>query len=239
MKVDTLRWRDNFIYCLSGRGKAAVVDPSDASMVCRWLGDCGLTLEALLVTHGHADHTGGCAELERRFGCAVYTGVRPEPLFLACAAGPCRVLHTPGHTEDSVCYWFESEGTVFTGDTLFAGGCGRPAPTGMERLWRSLETLKTLPGNTIVHCGHDYTVDNLEFAAEVAEPGNRALRRRLDEARRAEESGRPIPPSTIRLECETNPFLRAEIPEVAESAGVRPGDPFRAFAALREMKNRW
>lgn len=248
----TLTCGDNYIYvCPCGERRSFVVDPTDAAMVLRVLDEQKLELAAILLTHHHGDHTAGVTAIKSRTGCQV---VGPDERRIAgidrlvrdgdtigLDALTVQVIATPGHTRSSVCYYLPSSGderpgVVFTGDTLFVGGCGRPMECDAGVLWKSLTRLAALPDETFVFCGHDYTAENYEFALTI-EPENRAVRERLEEARQAGAQGRPTVPSTIGREKATNIFLRAAEPAVGSALGMGQASPERVFAELRQRKN--
>ncbi|MBM4375951.1 MAG: hydroxyacylglutathione hydrolase [Deltaproteobacteria bacterium] len=239
---------DNYAYLVVGdRGRAVVVDPSEAAPVERALETAGLELAAVLCTHHHWDHVGGLAELRARRGVlevyahaidaaridgAVHELGDDEPL---CVAGlDFAALHVPGHTLGAVA-WFGA-GAVFTGDTLFLAGCGRlfEGPAAMMRA--SLERLAALDGDTRVYCGHEYTVANLRFAATV-EPENHAVAARLERALAARASGRATVPATLAEERATNPFLRCDEPEIRRRFAGATLD--EVFAEVRAAKDRF
>ena len=227
MDIRTLRYAENFIYMLLEGRRAAVVDPGAAQPVTAALQAQGCTLELVLITHHHADHTGGVAELKEQSQCRVVgppgglTAV-DEPVgegdvvsFPGCSI---EVLSVPGHTAHDVAYYLPGAKAVFTGDTLFAGGCGRVFSGRPQVMWASLCRLLALPEDTRVYGGHDYTQENLEFAASM-DPDNAAVRERLDVFCRREAEGRPFEASTIAEEKRTNPFLRCR--DAADFARVR------------------
>ncbi|MDN0081790.1 hydroxyacylglutathione hydrolase [Crenobacter sp. SG2305] len=240
---------DNYIWLLHSAGRAIAVDPGDATAVLAALAEHGLTLQALLITHHHADHVGGIAELKRHFpGLTVYgpagiAGVTDsvmEGSELTLFGQPFGVLEVPGHTLDHIAY--HGAGLLFCGDTLFGAGCGRMFEGSAPQFYASLQKLAGLPGDTLVYPAHEYTLSNLRFAQAV-EPGNPALteRERQDSASRT--AGRPTLPSTLTQELATNPFLRVDEPEVEAScrreAGHEVTEPAERFAVLRDWKNRF
>jgi hydroxyacylglutathione hydrolase len=196
-----------------------------------------LKLTTILVTHHHWDHVAGVQDLKDNTGCEV---IGPDDKRIPCidrVVGDGEVLSvgredieaiaTPGHTSTSVCYYLQPSGSnkagvLWTGDTLFTGGCGRLLECSAQSMWESLRKLASLPDETLVYCGHDYTLENYEFALTI-EPGNQAVKQRLQETRPAQKQGRQIVPSTISQEKMTNPFLR-----------VRTA---KEFAALRRKKD--
>ena len=244
---------DNYIYiCASDQRSAFVVDPSEADMVLDTLAQRGLTLATVLVTHHHGDHTGGISTLKSKTDCQVVapasSGVRRCDLGVSngdeLTIGNLRVsvLATPGHTRTSVCYYMPPQsgqsGAVWTGDTLFVGGCGRPMECDPAILWESLVKLAALPDETLVYCGHNYTAENYEFALTI-EPDNQAVRERLRETRLADSARRPTVPSSIAQEKATNVFLRGGEATVKEALGMNEASPAEVFAELRRRKNRF
>jgi hydroxyacylglutathione hydrolase len=247
-------FRDNYIWTLRAPGgrSVVVVDPGEAAPVLEHLAREGRELSAILATHHHPDHVGGIAELVAQRKIPVY-GPRGEPI--ASVTHPVgggdvvtlpqlgvsfQVLDIPGHTRAHVAYY--GAGALFCGDTLFACGCGRLFEGTAEQMYGSLEKLRSLPDDTRVYCGHEYTLANIGFARAV-EPRNEALALREQQARRLREAGRPTLPSTLGEEKRTNPFLRCAEPAVIESAnkylGARIADPVRVFSAIRDWKNRF
>jgi hydroxyacylglutathione hydrolase len=244
---------DNYIWCLCAGEATVVVDPGDAAPVKAHLLKNNLQLTAILITHHHPDHVGGVAQLLEDFPTAVVYGpakacpqiTHPVQNGDTVTLGglPFSVLAVPGHTLDHIAYFSAADTTapiLFCGDTLFAGGCGRIFEGTAPQMWASLKTLSQLPANTAVYCAHEYTLANLRFAL-LAEPGNVALQSRFQEAQLQRDKGQPTVPSTLALELATNPFLRADSPElqqqVAAHTGIAANEEVQVFAELREWKN--
>ncbi len=243
-------FRDNYIWCLRHGDRAAVVDPGDAAPVIEHLARHRLSLNAIIITHHHADHVGGLEDLLALRAVPVFgpaaeaiPGVdRPlrdgDALHLPALDIDFAVLDVGGHTLGHIAYY--GANTLFCGDTLFGGGCGRLFEGTAAQMWRSLTRLAALPAATRVYCGHEYTEANLRFALAV-EPDNAALRTRAAEVASLRREGRPTVPSTIGIERETNPFLRAEVPAVAAAARRFAGEAIAGgeavFAAIRQWKN--
>ena len=243
-------FKDNYVWTLRKGRFAAVVDPGEAGPVLDYLGAENLELIAILATHHHQDHVGGVAELLQTREVPVY-GPRGEPIatLTRAVAGGDRVsieqlgvsfevLEIPGHTRAHVAYY--GANMLFCGDTLFACGCGKAFEGTPQQLYASLEKLVALPDETLVYCGHEYTLANIGFAKAV-EPENAALLEREASDSRLRRENRPTLPSTIAREKATNPFVRVTRPAVVASAnkylGKRVSDPASVFAALRQWKN--
>ncbi|HET7201334.1 MAG TPA: hydroxyacylglutathione hydrolase [Burkholderiales bacterium] len=243
-------FKDNYVWTLRNERFAAVVDPGEARPVLDYLAAEKLELVAILATHHHQDHVGGVAQLLERYPIPVY-GPRGEPITtlthpvgggdqfaLEQLGVSFEVLGIPGHTRAHVAYY--GANMLFCGDTLFACGCGKAFEGTPQQLYGSLEKLMALPDDTLVYCGHEYTLANIGFAKTV-EPDNAALLEREASDARLRREDRPTLPSTIGREKATNPFVRVTRPAVIASAnkylGKRVGDPAAVFAALRQWKN--
>lgn len=243
--------KDNYGVLLHdpANGATAAIDAPEAAPVETALKTTGWLLSDILVTHHHADHTGGIAELKERYGCRVVaprgeaariplvdaTVREDDEVRVGALRG--RVLETPGHTAGHISYFFPADKLAFVGDTLFSIGCGRVIEGTAEMMWQSLLKLRALPDNTRIYCGHEYTKANIRFAKTV-EPVNAALKERETEVEKLLAAGQPTIPSIMRAEKAANPFLRADVPEVAKSVGLT-GDPaWKVFAEIRERKNR-
>lgn len=245
--------KDNYAYVLHRRDStnAIVVDASDEAPVLGALGRLGLKPIAVLATHHHHDHVGGNAGLLSRypelrvFGHRTDRGRIPgQTDFLEngqefdVAGISLKVLHIPGHTLGAVAY--VAEGAAFTGDTLFAAGCGRLFEGTPSQMYESLHsTLGALPDDTRIYCGHEYTLSNLKFA-ESLEPHNPEILKKLAWAKALREKGEPTLPSTLREERLTNPFLRVAEKEVIAKVQERltqDRSPQSVLAAVRAMKD--
>lgn len=213
---------DNYAYVLWTGRRACVIDPGAAGPVAAFLQQQALTLDFILNTHAHTDHTAGNQLLLSRFGGTVIGGGslwpgtnRPaqDGDTLAFGKTRIRIISTPGHTRDSLCFYVPGHpGQLFTGDTLFLGGCGRLFEGTPRDLWLSLKKLGALPAKTEIYPGHEYTLANYAFCLEQ-EPGNQQLKTQADQAREKVLQGEPTVPSTLEREKLTNPFLRAATPE--------------------------
>ena len=239
---------DNYIWALSDdEGRTVIVDPGEAAPVLA--AREGLRPVAVLLTHHHADHIGGVAELLQTW--PDLRVIAPEDARISYTTETVHegdevelegwrfsVTEIPGHTRSHIA--FHGHGLLFCGDTLFSLGCGRLFEGTPAQMHESLTKLAALPPDSRICCGHEYTVNNSRFAT-VVEPGNLALRRRSEEARTMRNRGLPTLPSTLADELATNPFLRVDEPGVRQSLHARlgrePADSVDAFAELRRWKD--
>ena len=235
---------------------AVVIDPGDAAPVMQALGDQGLTLAAILVTHHHADHVGGVRDLHLATGAEVFGPAREEvpapftPVMqgdqLDLLGQTVQVLDVPGHTAGHVAYFLpnaQPQPVLFCGDTLFSGGCGRIFEGTPAQMLASLDRLAALPAATQVCCAHEYTLSNLKFALAV-EPRNPDLRTYVAKCQQLRAEGSPTLPAQLGTELQINPFLRARHPDVRHAVAQHAGlsaleqtNDVAVFAALREWKN--
>ncbi|MEZ5648211.1 MAG: hydroxyacylglutathione hydrolase [Alphaproteobacteria bacterium] len=242
--------RDNYIYALHDAQNrvAAVIDPAEAQPVIDWLYSKNLTLTHVLNTHHHPDHVGGNLSLKSKTGCLIVGAVFDKDripgidLFLEdndsydFDGHRATVLFIPGHTRGHIAYWFSQDQALFCGDTLFACGCGRLFEGTPTQMWSSLKRLRSLPGDTHVYCGHEYTEANIRFA-ETLDPKNPLLIQRRDRVQKLRTAGEPSLPSLLEEEKVTNPFLRCDDLEFATSLGLETKTPEEIFAEIRYRKD--
>lgn len=247
-------FNDNYIWMLHDERRALVVDPGDAQPVLAALARDGLTLESILVTHHHGDHTGGVEVLRQDTGAQVYGPAAermPEPLqrlgdgdTITPLGLRFEVLLVPGHTAGHIAYWGQipdADPVLFCGDTLFSAGCGRLFEGTPGQMLASLTRLAALPEATRVCCAHEYTLGSLRFALAV-EPDNTDLQAYQAHARTLRQQLLPTLPSSIGLEKAVNPFLRTHLPKVVHAVQqIDPNadDPVAVFAALRTWKDKF
>ena len=249
---------DNYAYLVLDpvTGDAAVVDCADAAPVLDAAREHGARLTTVLATHHHFDHVGGNEDLRSAIPGLRIVGSAEDAPRIPGITDPVRdgdaisigrlrgrVIFIPAHTSGHVAYYFPDSQTVFTGDTLFAAGCGRLFEGDAAQMMASLGRLSSLPDSTRVYCGHEYTQRNLEFAI-MLEPENAAITAKLARVRELRRAGKPTIPSTIADEKATNPFLRTASPALAATvrAKVRDlpsNDPVALFAAVRALKDRF
>ena len=245
-------FNDNYIWLILNpeNHHAAVVDPGDATPVRAYCDQNNITLSAILITHHHPDHAGGVNELVKQYNTPVYGPAHEQiphcnhpltegdSISIEALGISFDVIDIPGHTSGHIAFY--GNGWLFCGDTLFSGGCGRIFEGTPPQMYDSLTKLKKLDPSTLVFCGHEYTVANLEFALAV-EPNNTLLVKRMSDAKNTRKEGKPTLPSTIKLELDTNPFLRAHCDDIKAAAEDYSGTPLTSdvdvFAAIREKKN--
>ncbi len=238
--------RDNYIYMILWKDTAAVVDPSISQPVEALLKRHQLKLTHILCTHHHYDHTGGNRGLKVATQCQVIgpDDKRISGLDLSVKGGDkfhigpteFHVLSLPGHTRTHIAYYIREEKILFTGDFLFAGGGGRLIEGTPEEMWTSLCKLMNLPDETIIFCGHEYTLENLEFAMTL-EPENQAIKKRLESVKKLRKQNIPSVPSVLAEEKQSNPFLRVNDPMLRRSLGMEEASEVEVFAAIRKLKN--
>lgn len=252
MRLDPLpALSDNYIWLLAdSTGHALVVDPGEAEPVEAAIARDGLQLTAILLTHHHADHTAGAASLRARHGATVY-GPADERITvvdqrvgdgdvvtLKTPHASFKVWEVPGHTRTHIA--FVGEGLLFCGDTLFSLGCGRLFEGTPQQMLQSLDRLSSLPDDTRICCGHEYTLSNAAFARSI-EPDNAALIRRTEQARQTTAAGHASLPARMDEERAANPFLRVDTDVVKQWAHTHtPHDEQHRvgrFAALRAAKD--
>jgi len=231
-------------------GATAAIDAPEAAPIEAALAERGWRLTDILVTHHHADHTAGIAELKKKHLCRVVAprkeATKIQHIDVTVREGDVvqvgsmvgRILEKPGHTAGHISYWFKQDKLAFVGDTLFSVGCGRILEGTPEMMWQSLVKIRNLPADTQLYCGHEYTAANVHFALTV-EPKNSALRARAEEVVRLIEKKRPTIPTTIQQEKSYNPFLRADLHSVAGAINMEGANPESVFATIRARKDKF
>ncbi len=246
-------FQDNYIWIIhhSTLPQIIVVDPGDAAPVLEYVNQHQLTIAAILITHHHPDHSGGMHTLSQTFQAPIYgpandglaglTHPVTEKNHIKILGFPdFQIFDIPGHTRGHIAFY--TDHVVFSGDTLFSGGCGRLFEGTAQEMYASLEKLAQLPDNTKVYCGHEYTVSNLRFAQAV-EPDNPHIAQALLAKTALREKDHPTLPSTLAFEKAINPFLRCTVPTVKHSAETYAkctlSQNWQIFEQLRAWKNQF
>ena len=241
---------DNYIYLIQSKhdNTLAAIDPGDAvavNLACKQLGQ---PLTHILNTHHHWDHTDANKALKQRHHCHII-GASHDAERIPCmdqgvaigerftlGGATYDVLDVGGHTLGHIAYVVDD--ALFCGDALFGAGCGRIFEGTFEQTWHSLQRLAALDEKTKVYCAHEYTLPNLRFARSV-DPHNQALQQRIHADTQTRMQQQPTIPSSIGLECATNPFLRPLHHEFCRAYAQEhqiKGNPLTVFTHLRKSK---
>jgi len=243
---------DNYVYLAHqpSSGITGVIDPAVAEPVEQRLREKGWTLDWILSTHHHADHTAGNLELKASTGCRIVGPAaernRIPGIDVAVGDGDrfelgdavAEVFDTPGHTSGHISYWFADAKALFCADTLFSLGCGRLFEGSPEQMWSSLQKFDPIPDDTLVYCGHEYTQSNARFAVTV-DPDNEVLQRRAAEVERLRDAGERTIPSTLGEERAANPFLRPGDPAIRRLLGMEDATDAEVFGEIRARKDQF
>ena len=212
---------DNYVWLIHNPDTAetAAVDPSVAEPVLEAAEARNLRLTQILNTHWHPDHTGGNQGIKAATGSLIAAPAEAQKVSevdrivtegdrVTVAGAEAVVWEIPAHTAGHIAYYFEDEGMIFVGDTMFAMGCGRLFEGTAQQMYANMQRIAALPGDVRIYCGHEYTLANARFAVH-AEPGNAATADRLAEVGALRDAGQITLPTTVMQERETNPFVRA------------------------------
>jgi hydroxyacylglutathione hydrolase len=237
---------DNYAFIVSDGFAAVVVDPSTAAPISDELGRDTLTLRAILLTHHHGDHCAGAPALKASTDCTVLAADDPRIPVVDRTLGDgerfdllgleWQALAVPGHTRSHLAFHCPAIKALFTGDTLFAGGCGRIFEGTASQMWASLQRLAALPADTHVFFGHEYTEENLAFALSIL-PDDETLQSRLRSASDRVYKGFTTVPSTLAVEKATNIFLRSGEPAVKTALDMAGRPDAEVFGELRRRKD--
>ncbi|XP_041000839.1 hydroxyacylglutathione hydrolase 2, mitochondrial-like isoform X2 [Juglans microcarpa x Juglans regia] len=243
--------KDNYAYLLHDvdTGTVGVVDPSEAVPVIDALRRRNRNLTYILNTHHHYDHTGGNAELKERYGAKVIGSAIDRDRIPGIdivlndgdkwmfAGHEVLVMETPGHTRGHISFYFPGSGAIFTGDTLFSLSCGKLFEGTPEQMLSSLQKIVSLPDDTNIYCGHEYTLSNSKFALSI-EPQNEALKSYAAHVVHLRSKGLPTIPTTLSIEKSCNPFLRTSSMEIRRSLNISDAaDDAEALCVIRQSKD--
>ena len=229
---------DNYVWLITNpdTGETAAVDPSVTEPVLDAVATESLRLTQILNTHWHPDHTGGNQGIKAATGAPITAPAEAQKVSsvdrivsegarVTVSGADAVVWDIPAHTAGHIAYYFEDEGMIFVGDTMFAMGCGRLFEGTAEQMYSNMQRIAALPDDVRIYCGHEYTLANARFALH-AEPENQDVASRLEQVSAMRERGEVTLPTTVAQERATNPFVRAS--DVKEFARLRSEkDSFR------------
>jgi len=241
---------DNFGVLVRDRetGLTALVDAPEEAAILAAIERTGWTPSMILTTHHHADHVEANLALKDRFGLEIIAPAAEAARIpgvdrkvgegdeIKFGQETIRVIETPGHTAGHIVYHFPASAVVFTADTLFALGCGRLFESPASAMHNSLSKLAALPPETVVYCGHEYTLANARFALTI-DPDNAALAARAAKIEKLRAENRATLPTTIGEELATNPFLRWADPSIRKHLGMQSASNAEVFAEIRKRKD--
>ena len=242
--------KDNYCFAITSTTSqnCAVVDPAEADLVLDFLKKKNLTLKTIFNTHYHADHTFGNTKLNEATQCEIYGPEKEKDKIpdlnntlsdldiIKFENHKIKILETPGHTLGHISYWFYEDDLLFCGDTLFSCGCGFLFDGSFEQMWLSLCKLRALPKETLVYCGHEYTLNNIHFAKSL-EKDNEDLNEYELEVKKKRSKNIPTIPFKLEHEILVNPFLRADLPKWKNIFQQEEDAPVDIFKMMREKKN--
>ncbi len=252
IKVEPIpAFSDNYIWLVTTNEGSIVIDPGDANPVIEYLNkNKDLTLNSILLTHHHYDHSGGIEDLRKKYDLKVFGPnnqiksvdhrvVEGDEILVNGLVF--KIIEVPGHTLDHIAFYYDGDDNpiLFCGDTLFAAGCGRVFEGTYDQMYESLLKLKKLPENTIVYSGHEYTTSNLMFASHV-EPLNKNIRDSLSKVQELRSKNIPTLPTSIKEEKLINPFLRCDDEDlkiIMRKKFNTDLSELNIFSALREWKD--
>jgi len=241
---------DNYSYLIKDNqtNTVAIIDPSEFGPCEEKIDQKYKKLDFILVTHHHFDHVGGNTELKKKYGSKILGFEKDKKripgIDILLKDGQdfkignldFKTIFIPGHTSGHIAFYFKKEKVVFTGDTLFSLGCGRVFEGTIKQMFESLNKIKSLPGDTKVYCGHEYTKNNLEFCLKF-NPGNNYLKDKEKFIETSIREKKPTIPSTIKDEIQTNIFLRYDDPAVKDALSLKRGTDLEIFTKLRDLKD--
>ena len=241
---------DNYSYLIKDdqTNTTAIIDPSEFNPCNKKINHKHKKLDFILNTHHHFDHIGGNTELKKKYGSKILGFEKdknriPEIDVLLKDSQEFKIgnlsfktIFIPGHTLGHIAFYFEKEKVIFTGDTLFSLGCGRIFEGTYQQMFDSLNIIKSLPEDTKIYCGHEYTKSNLQFCLEYNPTNNHLInKKKVIEAKI--KDGKPTIPSTIKDEIQTNIFLRYDDLDVKHALNLKNASDLEIFTKLRELKD--
>ena len=245
---------DNYAYLVrdEASGQTAIIDPAEPEPVIDALN--GEALHWIVITHRHGDHVAGVPSLVRQYGARVVAPLAEQEALAAMditidnpiqhddhwqlGDSNARIIATPGHTMGHVAYYFADSSALFCGDSLFSLGCGRLFEGDGDDLWLTMTRLRALPDETLVYCGHEYTLANGVFALQV-DSTNTALQTRIAQAQQLRLDDKPTIPARLGDEKQCNPFMRADDDDFKRILNMADSSPAEVVAQLRQDKDQF
>tara|TARA_B100000989_G_scaffold4831_1_gene3364 strand:+ start:3690 stop:4406 length:717 start_codon:yes stop_codon:yes gene_type:complete len=222
IKIETIKClKDNFSYIIHNNNEALVIDPGESGPIILLLEKLKLKLKYILNTHHHFDHVDGNSNLKEKYNCKIIGFIDDKkriPGIDICVKNQeifnegdfkFKIYHTPGHTSGHICYHFFDQKKLFTGDTLFSLSCGRLFEGTYEDMFKSLSLIKNFDEETLIYCGHEYTLSNAKFCIEH-DPNNKHLQNKIVLITKNIQAGIPTIPTVLKDELKCNIFLKAE-----------------------------
>jgi len=241
---------DNYAYIINDDTNkiVGVVDPSEAPPIINFLEKKNLKLNYILNTHHHFDHIGGNIELKKLYDAKVVGFVDDKHRIPGIditlednshwvfGNSPVKIIHTPGHTLGHICFFFEKEKIVFTGDTLFSLGCGRIFEGDHKQMLTSLNKIKKLPKDTKIYCGHEYTYKNAEFCIKY-DSDNVNLKKKFEKIKKLRSKNLATLPTTLEEELKSNIFLRCDQNNLKIKLNMKNQEDLKVFRKVRDLKD--
>ena len=242
--------KDNYAYIINDINSktVGVVDPSEAQPIITFLKEKKLKLNYVLNTHHHFDHIGGNLELKKIYKAKIvgFDGDKHRIPGISIMLknnekwnfgnSTVKILHIPGHTLGHICFFFEKERVVFTGDTLFSLGCGRIFEGDHKQMLQSLNKIKKLPKDTMIYCGHEYSYKNAEFCIKY-DNNNINLKNKFIKIKELRSKNLPTIPSSLEEELKSNIFLRCDQNELKTKLNMENCEDFKVFKKIRDLKD--
>ena len=241
---------DNYAYIIFDNisKTTGVVDPSESKPIISFLKKKKLKLNYILNTHHHFDHVGGNIELKKKYNAQVvgFEGdkhripgvditVKDNEIW-NFGDSVVKIFHIPGHTLGHICFFFEKEKIVFTGDTLFSLGCGRIFEGDHKQMLASLNKIKKLPKDTKIYCGHEYTYKNAEFCMKY-DSNNIDLKKKFEKIKKLRSQNLPTIPSSLEDELKSNIFLRCDQSDLKNKLSMENCEDLKVFRKVRDLKD--
>ena len=241
---------DNYVYIITESTSkiTAFVDPSVYDDVVNFLDNNDLKLDYILNTHHHNDHVGGNLKLKEKYGCKIIGSFNDQERvpgidiklkendYFSIGRSIFKIIDTPGHTNGHICFYFEEDQVLFSGDTIFSLGCGRLFEGSYEAMTSSLLKIKSLPSKTKIYCGHEYTQANAKFALFLNSE-DKNLKKKVDDINKKRAKSIPTVPFLLEEELKFNPFLKFNESTYLNSIGIEDLDEVKNFEKIRVLKD--